>query len=132
MLKFLKIASALLLSLVICNLVIMPTPALAQAGREGFQGQDELNNDPMELPNPLGSTNTLTQLLDKILDGLLVLSIPIMTIMVLYGAFMIMSSASNPGKVETGKKTVLYAAIGFGIFLFAKVIAIIIRSVLGG
>ncbi|TSC89909.1 MAG: hypothetical protein G01um10143_399 [Parcubacteria group bacterium Gr01-1014_3] len=112
--------------IILNSLFLIPSLATAQPFRD--PGSD--STDASELPNPL-SVGSITELLDKIIRGLLVIAIPIVTIMVLYGAFMIMSSAGDPGKIETGKKTILYAAIGFAILLVSNGISLIVADLIG-
>lgn len=83
------------------------------------------------LPNPLGEGTTVYSLLDRIMGYLLGLAIPIATVMILYGAFLILTAAGDPKKAEDGKKTIIYALVGFGIVLLASGIPYIIKEILG-
>lgn len=96
-----------------------PLKAYAQTG--GFE----------PLPNPLKTNQTLIQLLGSIVDFLLVASILIGTVMIIYAGFLIMTSAGDTGKVEQGKKTILYVVIGLGVMLLFKVIIAIIGQIVG-
>ncbi|MCL5733260.1 MAG: hypothetical protein M1334_01170 [Patescibacteria group bacterium] len=82
------------------------------------------------LPNPLGS-NSLQVILSKILSNLVVVIVPIAVIIIIYGAFQMLTAAGNPDKFTKGRMTILYAAIGIGIVLLADSIVIVIKSVLG-
>jgi hypothetical protein len=57
---------------------------------------------------------------------------PLCGIMVLVGAFQMMTSAGDPEKFSQGKKTLTYAAIGFAITLIAGGVTSIIKSVITG
>jgi hypothetical protein len=59
------------------------------------------------------------------------IAIPLVVIMVLVGAFQIMTSGGDPEKFSTGRNTVTYAVIGFGIALIGLGIVSIIKSFLG-
>lgn len=83
------------------------------------------------LPNPLGTGTTITSLLERITTYLLELAVPVTTVLILYGAFQILTAAGDIKKVETGRKTIIYAVIGFGIVLIASGIPYIIREMLG-
>lgn len=82
------------------------------------------------ITNPLACNpgNDLTCALIKIAAFLLYLAAPIATIMVLVGAFMMITAAGNPEKFSQGKKTLLYAAIGFVVILAANAVAPLIQS----
>ncbi len=96
--------------------------ALAQDGEPGGQG--------FTIPNPLKCV-TLEECVNSIINGLILLSAPIATVMVIVGAFQILTAAGDPEKFSKGRKTILYAAVGFGIILLAKGVVFIIKDVLG-
>lgn len=83
------------------------------------------------LPNPLGEGTTIYGLLERIMGYLMDLAIPIVTIMILYGAFQILTAAGDPKKAENGKNTIIYALVGFMIVLLAAGIPYIIKEILG-
>lgn len=86
---------------------------------------------PNELCNPLGDTDTIMKLIDKIIAALHdYIAPPIVALMVLYGAFQILFAGGEPEKFATGRKTILYAAIGYAIIFIASGISLIIKSVL--
>ncbi|MEK7195481.1 MAG: pilin [Patescibacteria group bacterium] len=80
------------------------------------------------LYNPLGC-ETARCVTDKIADFLLAIGGPIAVIMVLVGGFQMMTAAGNPEQFSTGKKTLLYAAIGLVVILAAKSVPVIISSI---
>ncbi len=80
------------------------------------------------LPNPLGCRD-LGCVVDKIIDGIYYLSIPVVSIMVLIGGFQILVASGDPEKLKTGKNTILYAALGFAVILLAKSVVLIVRSI---
>jgi hypothetical protein len=81
------------------------------------------------LPNPL-RTKTITGLLNDIAIFLLNISVIIAGIMVIYGAFQILTAGAVPENIEKGKKTILYAVVGLGIMLLFKVLIAIIAQLL--
>lgn len=87
------------------------------------------------LCNPLspscGPGPGINEILNKILDAILLIGTPIATIMIIYGAFQMLFSGGNTEKFQTGQKTLLYTAIGYGIILISKGISIIISNLLG-
>lgn len=97
-------------------------------------GNFSLNNNGYEenlnqLPNPLGVSN-LNDLATKLIDALMILAVPVVIAMAMYGAYKIIISAGDPKKAQEGGKTILYAALGFGLLLISKGIVAIIQSLL--
>jgi len=66
--------------------------------------------------------------LQKVTEFLLYLAAPIAAIMVLIGGFMMITARGDPEKFSKGKKTLLYAAIGFVAVLAANAVAPLIQS----
>ncbi len=79
------------------------------------------------LPNPLGC-NDLQCVTGNIIKALQAISIPIVTIMVIWGAFQILTAGGDEEKLRTGRKTITYAAIGFGLVLLASGFSLIIQD----
>lgn len=84
---------------------------------------DSLN----QLPNPLGVSN-LNDLVTKLIDALMVLAVPVVVAMVMYGAYKIIISGGDPKKAQEGGNVILYAALGFGLLLISKGIVAIVQS----
>lgn len=80
------------------------------------------------IQNPLACSN-FGCVATKITDALLVVSAPIVAIMVLWGGFQMMTAGGNPEKFSTGRKTLLYAAVGFVVVLLADSAAKIIQNI---
>jgi hypothetical protein len=78
--------------------------------------------------NPLACTD-LGCVAGKIISAIYYISIPIVSIMVLWGGFQILSAGGNPEQVKTGGKTILYAAVGFIVILLAGGVVDIIKSI---
>ena len=81
------------------------------------------------LTNPLGCPDFLC-VFTRIANALFNISVPIVSVMVLVGAFQIMFSTGDPEKLRTGKKTIIYAAVGFAVVLMANGVAAIIQNIL--
>lgn len=82
--------------------------------------------------NPLGSScATLSCPLTVITNFLFTISIPLCGIFILVGGFQMMTAAGNPEKFSKGKKTLLYAVIGFVIVLLAGSVATLIQNLFG-
>ncbi len=97
------------------------TVVFAQVGGEGGE---------FELPNPL-QTTSVADLLARIINFLIIyIGPPIFTLMILYGAFQILTAGGDPEKFKTGKKTILYAVIGYAILLVAGGVGFLIKQLL--
>lgn len=71
-----------------------------------------------------------TCLTGKIIDFLLNVGFILVPAMALVAGFQILTAGGKPEKASTGKKTLLYTAIGAGVLLIAKGIGLVIQSVL--
>lgn len=67
-----------------------------------------------------------------ITDWVFVALIALVMVFVLMGAFNILTAAGDPGKIETGKNRILWAAIGFGLALLARAVPSIVRFLVIG
>ena len=90
--------------------------------------------NPAPLPNPLSNAgvSTVPDLLNLIVKYFTEISAPIITIMVLVGAFKMLTSAGNESKFADGKKTVTYAVIGAAVVLLAQGVSYIVSSFING
>ncbi len=80
--------------------------------------------------NPLAA-NTLEELVENLSNFIFWIALALAPLMVLIGAFFLMSSGGDINKIEIGKKIILYTAIGFFIVLSARGIVAILRMILG-
>ena len=80
------------------------------------------------LTNPLGADD-FGEVAEKVIGALTVIATPIVAVMVLVGGFQILTAAGDPEKFSKGKKTILYAAVGFVIILLAQGVVGIINDV---
>lgn len=86
-----------------------------------------------DIPNPLckGATNcTIVGILEQISVYLLWIGAPITAIMIIYGAFQMMTAGGNPEQFKKGSKTLLYAAVGYGIILVAWGVVSLVKELL--
>jgi Type IV secretion system pilin len=74
------------------------------------------------LTNPI-NVGTLTEFIAKILDIVLTLGIPIITLAIIYAGFLFVTAQGNSEKLETAKKTLLYTIIGAAILLGSWILA---------
>lgn len=109
------------------TLVFLPTihTAFAQGNPGGQAGNGDQTS--LKLPNPL-QVHSIEDLINKLLQGLTLLAIPVVTIMVVLGGFTLITSGSTPAKRTEAKNMIMYAAIGFGILLLADSVALIVKN----
>ena len=104
------------------------------ANAQTFGGQIQ-NNGSVTLCDPLGSGcnyggETFASIATKITNFLAWIAVPITILMVLVGAFQLMTSSGDPEKLSRGKKTLTWAAVGFVIALCAAGITGLILNIL--
>lgn len=84
----------------------------------------------IDLPNPLKATS-FAELINRITNWLLVIGAPILVLMIIIGAFQIMTGAGNPENITKGRHTITYAIIGYALLLISSGITLIIEQLLG-
>lgn len=107
--------------------------AFATNGGTESTGKTELGNKGLklfELESPLES-KTIEQLLDQIILTITIIATPIAVLMIIVGAFQMLTAGGDPEKFSKGKKTILYAAIGFAILLIAGLLIRVVSEILG-
>lgn len=87
--------------------------------------------NPITISNPL-TCNDLTCVAQSIINFLFTLAIPICAIMVLIGGFQMLTAAGNPERFSSGRKTIMYAVIGFAVIVIADGVALLIKNILTG
>jgi hypothetical protein len=90
----------------------------------------QTGNQGVTLTNPLGG-QSFTDVVQKVTNFFSVITIPIVAIMVLIGGFQMITAAGNPEKFSAGKKTIIYAAVGFAVILAADTVVTLIKNILG-
>lgn len=71
------------------------------------------------LENPLNTTD-IRVLINKIIDLLFTLGIPLAVLLILWAGFLFLTSGGDPQKVNQAKATLLWTIIGFSILLLSK------------
>lgn len=96
----------------------------------GGVGTAYADSGSVTLVNPLGSScNNLTCPVTAVINFLFTIAIPLCGIMVLVGGFQMMTAAGDPEKFGKGKKTILYAVVGFVIIFVSGSVAALIQSI---
>jgi hypothetical protein len=95
------------------------------------------NGTPVTLCDPLGNNcaygnETFSSVALRVTSFIVVdIVIPLASIMVLVGAFQMMTSAGEPEKYTQGRKTILWAAVGLVVALLATSVVTLIKSIFG-
>jgi len=93
-------------------------PALAQTG--------------FDLQNPLGSQNqSLLDLLQKLIQGLITLAVPLAAGMVVWAGMLYIFGAAKPALVQSATHALTYTVIGFAVLLLSSGVVSIIQDALG-
>lgn len=90
-----------------------------------------IGGNGVSIQNPL-KAGSIEELLDSVAFFLYTVAIPLTTIIILFGAFQLLTSGGNEDKVKAGKRTLLWAVVGFTIVFIAGGVASIISNLLGG
>ena len=83
------------------------------------------------IQNPVAAGDIYT-LLQNIASYLITIAIPVVLIMILWGAFLILTSAGDTEKVKKGRQAIIYAIVGLIFVLISTGIPMIIQNLLGG
>lgn len=75
------------------------------------------------ISNPISGVNTLPEFIQKLLDIVMTVGIPIVAIFIIYAGFLFVKARGNEKDLQTAKDALLYALIGGAILLGAYVIA---------
>lgn len=84
----------------------------------------------VEFQNPL-EYETVEELIDKIISFIFYIAVIVAPLMIIIGAFYILTAGGDPKRVGTGKNIVIYTLIGLAIILFARGLIAMIESVIG-
>lgn len=83
---------------------------------------------PGQICNPLGSTNSIPDLIKMILEGALKIGIPVIALAIIYSGFLFVAARGTPEKINDAKRTLMYTLIGAAILLGAVAIAEMISA----
>lgn len=97
--------------------------ALAQGGGVG------VGAGGITIKNPL-RTEEVIVIINRILNYLIYISVPILALMILIGGFQILTARGEPGKITDGRKTITWAVVGFLVILISKGIALILLEIM--
>ena len=89
-----------------------------------------INAAPIEIKNPL-TYNTFHELIDRIINFVFMIAIPIATIAILIAGYMFVTAAGEAEKVLTARKTIQWALIGLLVIICAKGLIALLGEVIG-
>jgi len=75
---------------------------------------------------------SITELIDSIATWLLGIGSTIAVIVVLWAAFLFMTSGGSKDQVTKARQTLWYAVIGLTVLLLAKGVTLLIQNILSG
>ncbi len=81
------------------------------------------------IDNPLGF-ETITEVIEAVVKFLIAAAGAILVVIILFGAFQIMTAAGNPENIKKGRNTIVWALLGFAIILVASGLGSIIANIL--
>jgi len=86
---------------------------------------------PNEICNPLGANSIDELLTDYIIPAVETVVASVAVIMFIVAGILFLTSAGDPGRLQTAKTCFVYAIIGLAIALGAATLSVIIKSTLG-
>ncbi|HUO56076.1 MAG TPA: hypothetical protein VMU27_01430 [Candidatus Paceibacterota bacterium] len=109
-------------------LIMVTMAATAHAQTSGCTGSC--------LPNPLSSgLSTIPQFLAAALKALVQISLPIITVFVVYSGFLFVTAQGNKSKLEDAKRNFFFVILGalliLGAWILANIIAGTVSSIVG-
>ncbi|MFH1451482.1 MAG: hypothetical protein ABIF89_02640 [bacterium] len=85
----------------------------------------------IEIPNPL-KIDSLEELIDTLTSFVFWLGVVLVPLMVLIGAFYMITAAGEPRRVAKAREIFIWSAIGLMVVLLAKGIGAVVVYILGG
>lgn len=82
------------------------------------------------IPNPL-KYQSFQCLIESVINFIFLVSLALAPLMVLIGAFYLMTAGGNPARVKTAQSIFMWTAIGFFVILLAKGLIAAIKAMLG-
>lgn len=81
--------------------------------------------------NPLGH-DTLEGVINALINFLFVLAMGLAPLMIIYAAFLMLTSAGDPEKVSKARQIILWTVVAVAVILLAKGLPTLIKGALGG
>jgi len=84
----------------------------------------------VEFQNPL-EYETVEELIDKIISFIFYIAVVFAPLMIIIGAFYLLTAAGDPKKIGTGKNIIIYTLIGLVIIMLARGLLAMVESIIG-
>ncbi len=84
----------------------------------------------VEFQNPL-EYETFGELIDAIIDFIFYIAVVVAPLMIIIGAFYLLTAGGDPKKIGTGKNIIISTLIGLAIVMLARGLIAMIESVIG-
>jgi len=84
----------------------------------------------VDFDNPI-EHESFGDLIDAIVDFIFNIAVIVVPLMVIIGAFHLLTAAGDPKKIATGKTIIIYTLIGLAVILLAKGLIAVLEDVLG-
>lgn len=98
-----------------------------QQSAGGLQSNFGTQDLPIDIDNPI-SANSIPDLVEKFLELLIKIGIPLLVIMIVYSGALYIFAHGNPGKISEAHKMLTYTLIGGAILLGSWALAELIRD----
>ena len=89
-----------------------------------------LTSNAVSIPNPL-QHQTFVDLLNAIIDFIFYIAIPITSLMIIIAGLYFITAQGEPEKIQTAKRIITWALIGFLVILCAKGLVKLLGEVIG-
>jgi len=84
----------------------------------------------VNIDNPL-KYNSIEEIIENVTDFIFSIGVVLIPLMIIIGGFFIVTSAGDSGKLEKGKKIIIWTIIGTIFVVFSKGLYYIVKSVIG-
>ena len=82
--------------------------------------------------NPLSEQTNIITIIDRVSQWALGLLLVLAAVFIIYAAYLYLTAAGNEENVGKAKNVIIYAAIAIAVGLLSRVIAFLVRGLIGG
>ena len=86
-----------------------------------------LANGVIEIKSPIEATS-IEALVNNLINFIFYIALAMAPLMIIIGAFYLLTAGGSPSRVETGRNIILYTLIGFVLILLAKGLVALIQQ----